>query len=235
MTLWIGDNGILSVFSIVYAKTESKPREPLCDDLRRLANSINQPWCIFGDFNCITEASEKQGGRPQKAMPFINCIVDCDLIDMGYSGPIHTWCNDWASEKIIWKRLNRALYNNHIWATKFPNSSLVHLPRVDSDHAPLLINLHTAKVPSIKIKDQSGQWIEDEDQIAEEAVTFYENLFTENNHVKDIRSLDCIQSVISVQDNHHHTRMPDIAELEDIVFSFNPNSAPGPDEVTIMT
>lgn len=103
-----GDNGVLSVFSIVYAKTKSKLREPLWDDLRRLANSINQPWCIVGDFNCITEASEKQGGtphKPQKAMPFINCIVDCDLIDMDYPGPIHTWCNDWAPQREFGKGL----------------------------------------------------------------------------------------------------------------------------------
>lgn len=95
-----------------------------------------------------------------------------------------------------------------------------------------LVNRKRRKLNIQRIKDQSGQWIEDEDQIAKEAVTSYENLFTENNHDRDIRSLDCIQSVISEQENDHLIRMPDIVELKDIVFSLNPNSTPGLDGVT---
>lgn len=71
------------MFSIVYAKTKSNLKTPLWDDLNRLSGTSLQ--CVVGDFNCITEAQEKEGGAPhkhQKALPFINCILDCDLLDL---------------------------------------------------------------------------------------------------------------------------------------------------------
>lgn len=84
------------LISIVYVKTKSDLRVPLWNDLRRLYSSII-PWCVSGDFNCITEAQEKERGLPhkhQKSIPFINCIPDCDLVDMNFSGSKFTWCND---------------------------------------------------------------------------------------------------------------------------------------------
>lgn len=48
----------------------------------------------MGDFNVILEAEEKKGGRPfriDKRVDFINCIEDCGLQDVGYSGNIYTW------------------------------------------------------------------------------------------------------------------------------------------------
>lgn len=131
------------IISAVYAKTKSALRLPLWEDLKRLSY-YNKPWCVTGDFNCITEAQEKEGGLPhnhQKALPFINCILQCDLVDLQFSGPKYTRCNDWAPDRRIWKRLDRALVN-HLWATKYSNSSVMHLHRVNSDHAPLAQNCY---------------------------------------------------------------------------------------------
>lgn len=68
------------LISIVYVKTKSDLRVPLLNDLRRLYSSII-PWCVSGDFNCITEAQEKEGGLPHKHQkPFLLLIASWIVI-----------------------------------------------------------------------------------------------------------------------------------------------------------
>lgn len=79
-------NGIDIMFSIVYAKDSSNIRIPLWEDINRLS-STTLPWCVAGDLNYITGDQEKEGGNLQKhkkAIPFINCILDCDMIELGF-------------------------------------------------------------------------------------------------------------------------------------------------------
>ncbi|KAI3474575.1 hypothetical protein Pfo_029577 [Paulownia fortunei] len=70
-------------------------------------------------------------------------IEDCGLIDAGYEGSNFTWTNN-----RIWKRLDRILYSE-VWLNLFHMTKVSHLPRIWSDHAPLLISLsmNLAKSP----------------------------------------------------------------------------------------
>lgn len=84
---------------------------------------------------------EKKGGRPHsmsKSMPFLQCIMDCELTDIGYSGCPYTWCNGCPPEKRIWKKLDRVLVNQD-WLNLFETTSINHLIRTGSDHSPLFI------------------------------------------------------------------------------------------------
>lgn len=81
---------------MVYARSSSAKRMYLWDKLRTLSHMIDGPWIIGGDFNSIMDAHEKSGGVPvslSKGIDFINCMDDCGMIDSGFIGKIHTWCN----------------------------------------------------------------------------------------------------------------------------------------------
>ena len=55
------------------------------------------------------------------------------MVDLPFSGPRFTWVRGSLS-----KRLDRVLSNKD-WILKFDNYSVTNLPRVDSDHRPVLV------------------------------------------------------------------------------------------------
>lgn len=82
--------------TIVYAKCTEQERIELWDDLKSTATMMQEPWGVVGDFNSITCAEEKLGGRPfnlNNNLDFISCIDECGLQDAGFSGSIYTWCD----------------------------------------------------------------------------------------------------------------------------------------------
>lgn len=112
-----------------------------------MANSINMPWMIAGYFNCILDQNEKKGGKAHKirdSLPFINCIADCSLIDAGCIGSTYTWCDGRRPRFRVWERLDRVLLN-HSWSQNNTETSVYHLVRSCSDHAPLFITVKNAQ------------------------------------------------------------------------------------------
>lgn len=92
-----------------------------------------------------TSIEEKQGGAPfdkkrsKKSNAWIN---DCSLVDMGALGNVFTWRGlKWRNRGRVYERLDRALCNAE-WLITFPETIVKVLPRVKSDHRPLLTFLH---------------------------------------------------------------------------------------------
>lgn len=51
---------------------------------------------IAGDFNEALLGEDKYGGRPvnvNKALNFQDCLNNCGMIDLDFSGPRFTWSN----------------------------------------------------------------------------------------------------------------------------------------------
>ncbi|XP_016435434.1 uncharacterized protein LOC107761696 [Nicotiana tabacum] len=108
---WMGTN-ILITF--VYVKCIADFRKDLWENVKNISDRYSLSQYIAGDFDCIVDPVEKQGGSPHrmsKSLSFLQCIMDCDLIDPGYSGSTFTWCNGWQVDKRVWKRLDRILVN----------------------------------------------------------------------------------------------------------------------------
>lgn len=59
-------------------------------------------------------------------------------MDLNFSGPAFTWCNNQLGLARRWARLDRGLVNSS-WLDKFSSYSLKHLPRLFSDHAPFYL------------------------------------------------------------------------------------------------
>ncbi|KAH0697938.1 hypothetical protein KY289_015420 [Solanum tuberosum] len=98
-----------------YAKCKDELRRTLWDRFIHLS-TVKIPWCTIGDFNVIISIDEKKGGIPynmNKSFEFISVIEASGLIDLGYSGSQYTWCNNRAEEARVWKRLDRAMVNDH--------------------------------------------------------------------------------------------------------------------------
>ncbi|XP_019233788.1 PREDICTED: uncharacterized protein LOC109214330 [Nicotiana attenuata] len=146
---WMGTNILVTS---VYAKCDAGLREHLWNNLRDISLNYKLPWYITGDFNCIIDLSEKQGGnlhRMSKSMPMIQFIMDCDLIDPGFSGSQFTWCNGWSPNRRVWKRLDRVLVNQE-WMNIYDSTNVNHLVRTCSDHSPLLTIAKNTSQPTIK-------------------------------------------------------------------------------------
>ncbi|KAK2647852.1 hypothetical protein Ddye_015341 [Dipteronia dyeriana] len=110
--------------------------------LRRLRDVDTLPWVCVGDFNELLSMSDKVGGSDKSFSSmnqFRQAVDDCNLIDLGYSGPRLTWNNKRDGKWNIQERLDRYLPTNQ-WRDKFWNASVFHLGFNSSDHRPILLN-----------------------------------------------------------------------------------------------
>lgn len=132
------------VISGVYASCLKRVRQELWSHLDDISGAIRENpnlWMVAGDFNVITTSSEKRGGQPLDMgaiYDFQNCISRNSLIDAGFIGEAFTWCNNRRGHNRIWERLDRVMFNLEA-QNVFPTLSVRHLPRIESDHSPLLV------------------------------------------------------------------------------------------------
>lgn len=131
------------LFTAVYASPTRALRNQFWQELSNISISPNTPWLVAGDFNEILSQEEKHGGRPfnpSKAIYLQNFIQQQQLFDLVFSGSKYTWSNkrDGRTD-LIFERIDKAFANSS-WLDLFPTSWVMHLPRVTSDHHPLLLS-----------------------------------------------------------------------------------------------
>jgi hypothetical protein len=83
-------------FTGFYGNPNNAKRSESWDLLRLLKSFQPTAWLCAGDFNEIIEQKEKEGAvlrRNSQMNNFRMALEDCDLSDLGFSGPQYTWCN----------------------------------------------------------------------------------------------------------------------------------------------
>jgi len=123
----------------VYARCDALERLELWEELEGLTEVQNIPWLVGGDFNVIMNEEEKQGGMDftqYEALDFGQCINNCALMELKYSGSKFTWWNGRIEGGCIFKRLDR-VFGNQEFFDILPSSEVIHQVREGSDHAPL--------------------------------------------------------------------------------------------------
>ena len=70
----------------------------------------------------------------------------CHLMDLGFFGPKYTWSNLRGISDLIQECFDRCWADSD-WKLLYPEAIVCHLPRVNSDHYPLLLNLDTLPPP----------------------------------------------------------------------------------------
>ena len=141
VTVEVGCGDKKWVSSAIYASPIPTIRSQLWDYLARLRNSISHPWILMGDFNDILLPSEVKGGAfyASRAKAFTDMMENCQLVDMGAYGNKFTWFRSGQNSNSIAKRLDRALADIN-WRNAFPDAFVENLPRLQSDHSPIVLH-----------------------------------------------------------------------------------------------
>ncbi|XP_061364623.1 uncharacterized protein LOC133308060 [Gastrolobium bilobum] len=136
---------LFTFLTAIYASPREEKRNSLWQDLRRLSSQVADPWIMGGDFNEIAHSSEKKGGAIvdiTKCQKFADVLDDCKVIDLGGAGAFFTWQRPkWGHLDHIFKRLDRVCANE-AWRLKYTDANVRVLPRIQSDHNPLLVVLY---------------------------------------------------------------------------------------------
>lgn len=112
-------------------------------ELASLQQANLGPWCFIGDFNAILGAHEKRGGR---LPPIASCEEfrawsdSCNLTHISTRGAAFTWFNMRGFNDHIELRLDRTICNDD-WLAVWDSVACCTLPRIRSDHFPILLVL----------------------------------------------------------------------------------------------
>ncbi|XP_021834215.1 uncharacterized protein LOC110774005 [Prunus avium] len=140
-TAILGDQtGIQMRCSYFYGPPYREEKESFWFGVSNLGVDVSVPWVCVGDFNEMIWHHEKLGGAPwcnSRVRYLRNFLNDHELIDLGHVGQNFTWARVDDGVISIQERLDRALVNTN-WMDFWPNSRVVHMPKVGSDHCPLI-------------------------------------------------------------------------------------------------
>ena len=155
----------------LYGSPYHPHKKLICDAINDLFSNKNPyNWLIFGDFNLILGAHEKQGGHGldyNHTIMFNTTLNQCNLTDLGYNGYKYTWANNQSDQAHIKARLDRFCANSN-WLNSFPYHINTHLLRFTSDHSPILLefseyNQCRFSMPKNKIRRFEQVWAKDTD------------------------------------------------------------------------
>ena len=87
------------------------------------------------------------GGNDKLASAILNfhlALSDCELQDLGYTGPMTTWTNKRGGKGFIQERVD-CFICDEAWRNQFSWQKVEHLSFARSDHGPILICLNQGK------------------------------------------------------------------------------------------
>ncbi|CAL5422617.1 unnamed protein product [Camellia sinensis] len=138
------------VLAAVYASPNPVMRDHLWDNLEEVDETMDKPLLVAGDFNDFATQGERRSFNPKTTIvrnqEFLDRVNNCNLLDLGSSGPSMTWTNNQKGLANIMERLDRALCNSK-WRTMFPEATVRILPRTYSDHSLLLVYTQGVQAP----------------------------------------------------------------------------------------
>ena len=96
-------------------------------------------------------SDDKFGGRIvniNRALRFQDCLDNCKMLDIEFTGPRFTWSNRRPMTQLIQERIDRVFINTG-WNVLFPEAIVRNLERIHSNNCPIMLSL--AREPSIRL------------------------------------------------------------------------------------
>lgn len=127
---------------------------------------LNISWLFIGNFNAIISNYKHRGGSfcnyATKSPLFSDFTSDNQLINLVFSGPNFTWCNNQNGLALRWPRLELFLANS-FWILCFHSFLNFHLSWTNSDFSPLFLTTYSHPFNKTKIFRFENFWLEYED------------------------------------------------------------------------
>ena len=98
------------LISVIYASSRFAKKCILWNNFKIIASRHNLPWFALGDFNDVLSEDEKfssNGISGKRVRAYQECMNECNLLDLGFSGPKYTWTNKRDMANLIHKILDR--------------------------------------------------------------------------------------------------------------------------------
>jgi len=131
------------LISTIYASPRRAERRILWNNLNKVVELHDMPWVLTGDFNETLTAEDKFEGRAivvSSSLLFMECLDNCNMIDIGFTGPRFTWTNKREVHALIQERLDR-FFVNPSWCLPYPDARVMHLTRCHLDHYPVMLDM----------------------------------------------------------------------------------------------
>ena len=79
--------------TFVYRANREMQMRELWEDLKHIANDMDEAWCILGDFNAMLYSGDRLGGievQVSEVKTFGECISACELQELRSNGSYFT-------------------------------------------------------------------------------------------------------------------------------------------------
>lgn len=126
----------------VYGPCQDPMRSEFVQWLKDLDVQDSENWLLIGDFNFYRslEDRNKPGGNLQNTLIFNDIIGHLGLIELPLKGRAFTWSNmqqDPLLEQLDW------FFTTVNWTTDYPNTEVLPMAKITSDHIPCKISIGT--------------------------------------------------------------------------------------------
>ncbi|KAJ1296597.1 hypothetical protein BS78_01G314000 [Paspalum vaginatum] len=151
------ESGVIWRVTFIYGEPKTEQRHVFWDRMRFLKAQWEGPWVCIGDFNEVLSSEEHMGptnrGESQMRL-FRECLEDCQLMDLGFTGPNYTWNNRQQEDHNIRVRLDRAVANGQ-FTQLFDDIQVENIITTSSDH--FAVHLSISKHRERRYKDLGGR------------------------------------------------------------------------------
>ncbi|XP_055814452.1 uncharacterized protein LOC129884128 [Solanum dulcamara] len=205
--------------SMVYAKCDHLERMSLWDSLYGLADQMEIPWLVGGDFNVIMHEDEKIGGLPVFPIEyedFAFCINSCELYEINYKGSLFTWWNGRTG--------------SDSWITDFEGDEFIKFKLKLKNVKPVLTVWSKATFGDIfKQLTVREEVVKIKEQCFEENPTPVNRMFSQQLPALDYQMLHQVPHMVDQDTNDQLIRISTLQEVKKAVFALAAESAAGPD------
>ncbi|KAH7836436.1 hypothetical protein Vadar_001214 [Vaccinium darrowii] len=147
----------------LYASSSDRVRKLQWEELIRYRQQCSADWIVWGDFNDVLWADEKQGGRVRDVWSlkaFRDFVTNLEAVDLGYCGHPFTWSNRHGGDGMVKERLDRVLASPGWWL-RYDRVKVQNLHAVGSDHAALFVDTNPPKFSGPRQFRFDKRWVDD--------------------------------------------------------------------------